>query len=82
MMRAARTAHMQKPIEEMIVEIGRAAGDMAENILPTRRLSDLFEIVVALVGEEIFAKFDRRHAFVLSTRVRYAIRRAPLAAAA
>ncbi len=36
----------------------RAAGDVAGNVLPPRRLADLVEIVVALVGEELLAQLE------------------------
>ena len=57
-MRAPDAAHMQQPLEEVIVEIRRPAGHMAQRVLTLRRLADLVEIVVTLVGEQVFAKLD------------------------
>ena len=70
MMRAAHAFDMQQSVEQMIVEIGRAAGHMAERVLTLRRLADLVEIVVALVGEQVLAEFD--HGFIL---IRNGVRR-------
>jgi hypothetical protein len=36
---------------------------MAEHVLSLRRLADFFEVVVALVGENVFAEFQ--HGIVL-----------------
>jgi hypothetical protein len=36
---------------------------MAEHVLPLCRLPDLFEVIVALVGENVFAEFQ--HGIVL-----------------
>ena len=54
-MRAADAAHVQQAVELVVVEEGRAPGDMAENVLPRGGLADLVEIVVALVGEDVLA---------------------------
>jgi hypothetical protein len=52
---AADDLQMQHALQLVVVEIGRGARDMAEHVLPLRALADLLQIVVALVGEEIFA---------------------------
>ena len=49
---------MQQVGEAMIVIIGRGTGDVAEHVLPLRRLADLLQIVVAFVGENVLAKFQ------------------------
>jgi len=36
---------------------------MAEHVLPLRRLADFLEVIVALVGENVFAEFQ--HGIVL-----------------
>jgi hypothetical protein len=56
--RRARAAHVQQPFEQVVVIEGRAAGDMAGDVLPPRRLADLVEVVVAFVGEEFLAELD------------------------
>ncbi len=60
MMRAADHLEMQQPLEGMIVEEGRAAGDMAGHVLPLRALADDLQAVVALGAEEILAEFEHR----------------------
>jgi hypothetical protein len=54
---AAQAFQMQHAVEAVIVEERRARGDMAQNVLAPRRLADLVEIVVALVGEQVLAEF-------------------------
>ena len=71
---AAQHLQMQHALQLMIVEIGRRRGDMAEHVLPLRRLADLLQIVVALVGENVLAQFQ--HGQALQAR------RAPRPAAA
>ena len=41
---------------------------MAEHVLPLRRLADLLQIIVALVGENVLAQFQ--HGVVLQARAR------------
>jgi hypothetical protein len=55
--RAAQAFQVQQAVEAVVVEIWRAAGDVAEDVLAQRRLADLVEIVVALVGEQVLAEF-------------------------
>src|SRR5699024_6793124 len=57
-------ANVQQAIEEMVVEEGRAAGDMAEGVLTLGGLADLVQVVVALVREVFLAKLD--HALLLA----------------
>ena len=59
-MRAPQHLEMQHPLELVVVEEGRGRGDMAEHVLPLRRLADLLEIVVALVGEDVLAQLQHR----------------------
>ena len=61
--RAAQNFQMQKIAEAVIVVIRRRAGDMAEHVLARRRLADFMQIVVAFVGEDVFAEFQ--HGVVL-----------------
>ena len=74
-MRAAQHLEMQHALQLVVVEIGRGRGDVAQHVLALRRLADLLEIVVTLVGKQVFAKF--KHGFTLQAR-----RWAPRAAAA
>jgi hypothetical protein len=46
---------VQHALELVVVEIARCARDMAEHVLALCTLADLVEIVVALVGENVFA---------------------------
>ena len=73
--RAAQHLEMQHALQLVVVEIGRGRGDMAEHVLALRRLADLLEIVVALVGENVLAEF--KHGSPFQARV---ARRAPAAA--
>ena len=57
-MRAAQNFQMQQIGEAVIVVVGRRAGDVAKDVLALRRLADLDEIIVAFVGENIFAEFE------------------------
>ena len=72
---AAQNLEMQHALQLVVVEIGRGRGDVAEHVLTLGRLADLLEIVVALVGENVLAKF--KHGSPLQAR-----RSAPRAAAA
>ena len=62
-MRAAQDFQVQQVSEAVIVIIRRGAGDVPQHVLPLRRLADFYEIVVALVGEDVFAEFQ--HGVVL-----------------
>jgi len=66
MMRAAHAADMQEAFEQVIIEIGRAARDVTENILSAGRLADLVEIVVTLVGEELLAELNHAGLLMLA----------------
>ena len=57
-MRAAQHLQMQQALEGMVVEIARAAGDVAQHVLALARLADLVEAVVALVLEVLFPKLE------------------------
>jgi hypothetical protein len=46
---------MQQIGEAVIVVVGRGPGDVPEDVLALRRLPDLLEIVVTLVGENVLA---------------------------
>ena len=61
--RAAHDFQMQQVGEAVIVVVGRGARDVPEHVLPLCRLADLVQIVVAFVGENVFAKFE--HGVVL-----------------
>ena len=67
-MRAAQHLEMQQALEGMVVEIARAAGDVAQHILALPRLAHLVEPVVALVLEELFPKFEHGSAPRLPAR--------------
>jgi hypothetical protein len=56
--RAAQHLEIQHALKLVIVEIGRGRGDVPEHVLALRALADFLEIVVALVGEDILAKFE------------------------
>ena len=58
MMRRSHTPDVKKAIEKMIVVERRTPGDMAFDILPARALADLVEVVIALIGEELFSEFE------------------------
>ena len=66
--RAAQDFQVQQIGEAVIVVIRRRAGDVAQNVLALRRLADFVQIVVALVGEDVFAEFQ--HGVVLQARRR------------
>jgi hypothetical protein len=72
--RAAQDFQVQQVGEPVIVVIRRRAGDMAEHVLPLGRLADFFQIIVALVGENVFAEFE--HGVVLQARRRLSLRAA------
>ena len=72
--RAAQDFQMQQVGEPMIVIIGRRPGDVAEHVLALGRLADFFQIIVAFVGENVFAKFE--HGVVLQARRRLSLRAA------
>ena len=57
-MGAAQDFQMEEVGKPVIVIIRRGAGDMAQHVLPLRRLTDFLEVVVALVGENVFAEFQ------------------------
>ena len=54
---------MQQVGEAVIVIIGRSSGDVAEHVLPLRRLADLVQVVVAFVGENVLAQFEHGSSF-------------------
>ncbi len=56
--RAADAAEVEQAVEGVVVVVGRAAGDVAEDVLPADALADHLEVVVALVGEEVLAELD------------------------
>ena len=58
MMRARSTFRCKQAGELVIVEKRRRAGDMADHVLALRRLADLFQVIVALVRENLFAQFQ------------------------
>ena len=60
MMRRAHHLQMQQAVKAVIVEEAGAAGDMPQHVLALLALADHVEIVVALVGEQILAKFQHR----------------------
>jgi hypothetical protein len=57
MMRAAQHFQVQQAGYLVIVE-DLLSRDVAEHVLALRALSDLLEVVVALVGEQVFAEFE------------------------
>ena len=69
--RAAQQLQMQEVGEAVIVIIGRGPGDVAEDVLPLRRLADLFQVVVTFVGENVLAQFQ--HGSVLQARRRLSL---------
>ena len=69
--RAAQQLQMQEVGETVIVIIGRGPGDVAEDVLPLRRLADLFQVVVTFVGENVLAQFQ--HGSVLQARRRLSL---------
>src|SRR3984957_14039492 len=54
---AAQDLEMQHALQLVVVEISRGRRDMAEHVLPLSGLANLLEIVVALVGKNVFAQF-------------------------
>ncbi len=56
--RAAQHLQMQHALQFVVVEIGGRAGDMTEHVLALCAFADLLEIVVTLVGENVFAQFQ------------------------
>ncbi len=62
MMRAAHAAHMQQPLEGVVVEKPRSAGDMTEDVLPARRLADLVQVLGPLIGEQVLAELQGHQA--------------------
>ena len=56
-MRTARELHVQHPGHGMVVEEAAASGDVPQRILALGRLTDLVQVVVALVREEVLAEF-------------------------
>ena len=77
--RAAQHLQMQEIAEAVVVVIGRGAGDVPEHVLALCRLADFLEIVVAFVGEDVFAQFE--HGLVLQARRRLSPRAASSTAA-
>ena len=67
-MRTAQHLQMQQALESMVIEIARAAGDVAQHVLALARLADLVEAVVALVLEVLFPKFEHGPAPRLAAR--------------
>ena len=65
---------MQQIGEAVIVVIRRGAGDVPEDVLALRRLADFLQVVVAFVGENVFAEFQ--HGVVLQARRRLSPRAA------
>ena len=57
-MRRAQDLEVQQALHLVVVEILGGTGDMAKHVLALRAFSDLPEIVVALVGEELLAEFE------------------------
>jgi hypothetical protein len=49
---------VKQTLEGMVVIEPGPAGDMTRHILALQTLADNVEIVVALVGEEVFAEFE------------------------
>ena len=60
---AAQDLEMQHALQLVVVEISRGRGDMAEHVLSLSRLANLLEIVVALVGKNVFAQFKHKSPF-------------------
>ena len=71
-MRATQDFQVQQVGEPVIVVIGRRAGDVPEHVLPLGRLADFVQVIVALVGENIFAEFQ--HGVVFQARRRLSLR--------
>ena len=57
-MRAAQDLEVQEAGNLMIVEEPAGRGDVAQHVLPLGAFTDLLEVVVALVGEQVFAEFE------------------------
>ena len=62
-MEAAQHLEVQHALQLMIVEISRGRSDMAQHVLSLRRLANLFEIVITLVGENVLAQFKHKSPF-------------------
>ena len=62
MVGTAHAAHVEQALEQVVVEEGRAARHVAQDVLAPRRLADFIQRVVALVGEELLAKLDHARA--------------------
>src|SRR5882757_4791420 len=67
-MRTAQHLQMQHALQPVVVEINGGAGDVAEHVLALGALADLLEVVVTLVGENVFAQFQ--HGAVLQALAR------------
>ena len=63
MMRRTQHLQVQQAGELVVVEERGCAGDMADHVLALGRLADLFQVVVALVGEIFFAQFQHHISF-------------------
>ncbi len=62
MVRTAHAAHVEQALEQVVVEEGRPARHVAQDVLAPGRLADFIQRVVALVGEELLAKLDHARA--------------------
>ena len=62
MVGAAHAAHVEQALEQVVVEEGRAARHVAQDVLALGRLADFMQRVVALVGEELLAELDHARA--------------------
>ena len=58
MVRAAQDLEVQQAGHLVIVEELAGRGDMTQHVLALGALADLLEVVVALVGEQVFAEFE------------------------
>ncbi len=67
--RAAQHLEVQKALEGVVVEVARAARDVAEDVLAPGRLADLVQVVVALVGEDFFAELEHAFSFTGAGRL-------------
>jgi hypothetical protein len=57
-MRAAQDLEVQEAGNLMIVEEPAGRGDVAQHVLPLGAFADFLKVVVALVGEQVFAEFE------------------------
>ena len=75
MVRAAQDLEVQQAGDLVIVEELAGRGDVAQHVLPLGAFADFLEVVVALVGEQVFAEFE--HGRALRLGARRAARRRP-----